>query len=284
MQSILTLDPKRFEAVGQKQFVGSRRVKVFSHYVDFNYPGGRNSDAFPPNSRGFLYYRKAPSNEPELSSAVRLRVVPPGTVNFAGGTDLKYPDGSPWCLPIYRITSCKGYAPIVDMLLADGFVTRNQVEQLKKLSIPRLHWSSTVLHDASEPFLWNLLSTPYSLHLITPTMAVKLPFIFSQPPHLSSYIHSFEGLVRVRLEKSPLPEHANTCRVAVRVLEIVEPIKVTYPDYQLQVAMPVAGELLKKIHVKMMEYKPWTRNLGKVLKGLDLDALFGASHRPWGIV
>ncbi|KDR79815.1 hypothetical protein GALMADRAFT_241904 [Galerina marginata CBS 339.88] len=84
-------------------------------------------------------------------------------------------------------------------------------------------------------------------------------------------VRPYKGLARVRLEKSPFLEHANTHIVVLRVLEILEPVECDDPQYRENFSEPVAGELLMRNRSGGKNI-PWVYNLDR--KGKNIESLF----------
>ncbi|KAJ6554558.1 hypothetical protein B0H19DRAFT_1154041 [Mycena capillaripes] len=128
---VTTLDPRRFtEAqyfdISQSPLRNCFRKMRPTHIHD---PHGRQfgdqmsttDTLFPPDTRGFLYFRSVPNQSP-LAGAVRFRVAEkPDKASFLAGHDLLMSHGLPWQLPIWEIVIRPAFKDILDILAADGF-------------------------------------------------------------------------------------------------------------------------------------------------------------------
>ncbi|KDR82028.1 hypothetical protein GALMADRAFT_221917 [Galerina marginata CBS 339.88] len=230
---------------------------------------------FPPEARGYLYYKPPADGRPDVSGSLRFRVLPSGSTSFDQGTDLRTPQGKHWQTLLYSIAKFDNYRPVATMLAREGLVASRTLEQLRALPAFRIRNRSVVLYSLSEPFLTDMSYMPTSLFIITPQAMLAWPdfyqsvLIVNLEKGTIGSRFPFKGLIRVRLEKSPLPQHVNTHHIVLRVLEVIEPVECVIPDYQYQIATPVAGELLMRTRLGKTKYTPWTFDLDKKGKGLE---------------
>jgi hypothetical protein len=75
------------------------------------------------------------------------------------------------------------------------------------------------------------------------------------------------GDILLRFERSALPEHAGANFLVLRVLKIMEPIKVTIPGYDMRYPLPEEGSLLKTY--SRYRLKVWSVDLDDPPKGLE---------------
>ncbi|KDR79814.1 hypothetical protein GALMADRAFT_241903 [Galerina marginata CBS 339.88] len=110
---VLTLDPEKFTAVGQQPInLSSKLWACFQPSpgrVSLSYPSGEPGANFPPNSFGYLYYKKPADGQPNYSGSVRFRVLPTPISTFEQGSDLQTPDGKPWRVLLYSIAQFRNY-------------------------------------------------------------------------------------------------------------------------------------------------------------------------------
>lgn len=72
---------------------------------------------------------------------------------------------------------------------------------------------------------------------------------------------SLLGRLRLRLEKSALPQHADSYHATVRVIEILEPIRRVVSGENFEIAEPFEGELIRRRSSLGTEYKAYTCKL-----------------------
>ena len=119
---------------------------------------------FPPGTKGFLYFIPAPHPSVQLASEVRFRIT--GDQNpssFTGGSDLLYPDSTPWRIPLIALARHSRYSVLKHLLLQDGLVTTlslNLCTGLGKSILP----SSRVIHSLGQMFALDFQETLSSFH------------------------------------------------------------------------------------------------------------------------
>ena len=196
---------------------------------------------------------------------------------FAEGTDLLRPDGQLWELPLYSAIHSPGYAPLVRKLLDEKLLDTDLLDTVAKLPRTNLRNTGSVLYTLSDPFTMSLGQAKFltiitedhlvnfrfrplidPIHLLHPFTGILLPNnpqrILNQP-HLLYFIL---GTILARFEKSNLPEHMHKRRVVIRVLDILSPINCVIPDYDLDIQLPEAGQLIAKLKAKSSSYHPWS--------------------------
>ncbi|KAJ6469012.1 hypothetical protein C8R47DRAFT_1150898 [Mycena vitilis] len=92
---------------------------------------------FPPDTRGFLYYRSPPHQSP-LAGGIRFRVAEqPDKAGFLAGHDLMMAHGLPWHIPIWELLERRRFASIAKILAADGFTPSLFKESCAALNVER---------------------------------------------------------------------------------------------------------------------------------------------------
>lgn len=106
---------------------------------------------FPPNTRGFLYYKSPPEAAP-LAGEIRFRLVEDeDPARFAQASDLMSPIGTLWRIHISALAlgfSC--YRGLCESLLKDELVTQSMINEILKMGFND-HKGYTI-HSLGEPF------------------------------------------------------------------------------------------------------------------------------------
>ncbi|KAJ7701549.1 hypothetical protein B0H17DRAFT_1195329 [Mycena rosella] len=110
--------------------------------------------AFPPDTRGFLYYHSVPNQSP-LGGGVRFRVAQsPDAHGFLAGHDLLMEHGLPWHIPIWQLCSRRAHTNLLTVLKADGFAPPEMLLASEKLNISN---DSVLVTALGQPWVvrWN---------------------------------------------------------------------------------------------------------------------------------
>ncbi|KAF9029876.1 hypothetical protein BJ165DRAFT_1520240 [Panaeolus papilionaceus] len=231
------------------------RIKDSEGYINIPYPDG---------TRGFFYYHK-PSNRPRISGQIRFRVTPSDDpASFPRGYDLDttrttHPFPYPWNVSILNLVGGQHYTNLVSQLVSEGLVEETLVQSVRRLSSSRnITCGGNFIFTLSDPFDFNYLhNTHISFRAVTESGQGLFKFI---SPHGNlrnfSRMDFKSGIVKLRFERSTLPEHDRRRVVVARCLEIVEPLVIKSPTRgkdmdPLDVAtyIPVPGQLLQTLPV-----------------------------------
>ncbi|KDR82050.1 hypothetical protein GALMADRAFT_240509 [Galerina marginata CBS 339.88] len=286
---VLSLDPERFTSVGQQPVDLSQSTwkaafgSPSSRQVTLSYRKSPLIIHSPPDTRGYLYYKRQGDGKSGVSGSLRFRVLPAGASAFEQGSDLQTPEGMPWKIYPYTIVKSPNYSPVASMLLEEGLISQQTLDHLQSLPTIRFNCRSTVLHQLSEPFVANFQYSPSIVYIITPYTMLewkKFPlYAFAVVSHNSKGIDfqlPYKGSVRMRFEKSPLPEHANTHNVVLRVMDILIPVEKVSRNPRHQILEPVAGELLMRQNVRGTRFL-WSVDLDRefyMMRDRNWDSLF----------
>ncbi|KAK0204299.1 hypothetical protein DFS33DRAFT_1338354 [Desarmillaria ectypa] len=168
---LTTLDPRSLSShdfrdiSNQKVFTFPGVKRSYIHYERRRVEGQSVYTPFPGETTGFLYYWTHP-DLPPTSGQIRFRITntsdPRG---FESGRDFCLPSGAPWYLTLAYLAGKKAYEGVCDILVRDGLVARDTIQQLRPFSesmrlMPR---QATVLTSPDETF-------PMCLPQITPVM------------------------------------------------------------------------------------------------------------------
>ncbi|KAJ7631969.1 hypothetical protein DFH06DRAFT_1223346 [Mycena polygramma] len=146
---ITTLDPRRFT---EAQYFDISQAKHGLNCIFRRMRSSQVSDPhmrqhgtqmatgdipFPPDSRGFLYYRSPPHQSP-LAGGIRFRVAEqPDKAGFLAGHDLMMAHGLPWHIPVWELLERRQFASIAKILAADGFAPPLFKEACAALNVER---------------------------------------------------------------------------------------------------------------------------------------------------
>ncbi|KAG6874128.1 hypothetical protein C0995_005544 [Termitomyces sp. Mi166 len=215
---------------------------------------------FPLNTLGFLYYHHDPTT-PLSSGEIRFRITPRNDLtNFDEGQDLITPNYIPWSLSLFQLTNL-GFAPLKDLLITEGLVEEALIQSMVGKNF-RGH--KRPLHYLEQPFVMKLQSGNFMFNVFDGETVAQ---------HLMYDRSNKTGHILVRFELSTLPEHAHSCIVVLRVLKILEAIKVMIPGYDMYLPMPHEGQLLESRNKDHRTKSPFTINLDKpsgIWKNLNL--------------
>ncbi|KAM5537477.1 hypothetical protein V8D89_008804 [Ganoderma adspersum] len=209
-------------------------------------PTGWPDRTFPPDIRGFLYYR-APWGPP-LAGELRFRVTPtPDPASFATGSDLVAPNGVPWNIPLYNIPFMTCHHGLQAQLLRDGLVPQRAFDVLASAAGIRCHraMNTHIVTAFGQDFRLQfseskscslLFAGADSVGRCTPRYAMGL---FSTCADHAQ----FEGTAVCCFERSTLPEHAGKRVVVLRLKRILD--QVSTPE--IEEIRPREGGLLKSL-------------------------------------
>ncbi|KAJ7079997.1 hypothetical protein B0H15DRAFT_492403 [Mycena belliarum] len=92
---------------------------------------------FPPETRGFLYFRSVPDQSP-YGGGLRFRVAAtPDKGGFLGGHDLLMPHGLPWHIPIWELCTRRIHGDVLRILKEDGFAPPEMIFASEKANVAR---------------------------------------------------------------------------------------------------------------------------------------------------
>ncbi|KAF8074029.1 hypothetical protein FPV67DRAFT_782790 [Lyophyllum atratum] len=273
-----TLDPQRIQPQDFIDVSDYRRpcVKFRSQSGTLRYASvptsrGSLSAPFPPKSHGFLYYHHDPKLPP-TTGEIRLRLAPHNDPVFQNGEDLKAVDGSPWAISLLRMTKAY-YEPFRIQLLEEGLLDSNLMRVIQEgLSRNYFHPHGTYIHYLGHPFPLDIAHFNHVVRIFTPqklgVMAIAGMFNDKRKENTEGMV-PYSGRILVRFERSTLPQHAGSRFLVLRVLDILEPIKVVCPGYDMHLPIPKKGTLVEKYswgpHPGPAP-RPWSINLDRPAK------------------
>ncbi len=137
-RKITTLDPTKLTSDDYIDL--SSRAMVYTMLSAHNYNPAHSACAcigskgwpiemFPPDTRGFLYYRTPWG--PPIAGELRFRLTPtPDPATFSMGSDLVTANGVQWNIPLYSIPLRMRYRNFQAQLLRDGLVSQRTFDIL----------------------------------------------------------------------------------------------------------------------------------------------------------
>ncbi|PPR01579.1 hypothetical protein CVT24_005870 [Panaeolus cyanescens] len=251
---IITLDPHKLSSLKQPLIslrsskttlllpTGSSPVR----YVWNNW----NNIAFPPNSDGFFYYH-LPPNRPALSAELRFRVTPtPYPDSFDDGYDLPLPLNhqnipGPWRIFVACLPNIRHMAPVVQLLEHEGLLDPQLTRRIRELhAMGSYHTNARFLFNLEDPFMYRYSPTERQKAVLRPYTEVGQGIAELKMGHGRLFD---KGTLKLRFEKSPLPEHSSKKILVVRCLDIPEPLVASPNTTQLELNAyaPVPGQLVQ---------------------------------------
>ncbi|KAG6879153.1 hypothetical protein C0992_004749 [Termitomyces sp. T32_za158] len=256
-----TLDPRLFRTSDIIDLSGWAlpRVEVEGDLVSLHYFKSCDTRvAFPDNARGFLYYHREPGTPPS-SGEIRFRVTPDDDVmDFDNGTDLTTPNYMTWSISLFQMSNI-GMLPFRSLLIREGWADDFLIDSM---SGKVFRGQKRPLHYLEQPFVLNLQCNNFMFRVFDGETVgiVRFQWPF-RDNRLMVKANPYSGHVLLRLERSTLPQHANSRIIVVRVLKILEEPEVVIPDYDMRLPMPEEGELLHSISRDRRSKVPYTINL-----------------------
>ncbi|KAG6899510.1 hypothetical protein C0993_009591 [Termitomyces sp. T159_Od127] len=191
-------------------------------------------------------------------------------MNFARGTDLTTPNYRTWSLSLFQISNL-GMLPFKALLVREGLADAALIDSMSG-KVFRGH--KRPLHYLEQPFVLDLQCNNFMFKIFdgTTISAVRFEWPF-RDSRARVMANPYSGHVLLRLERSTLPEHANSRVIVLRVLKILEGPRVVIPDYDMRVPMPEEGKLLQSVSRDRRSSVPYTINLDKppgIWKNLNL--------------
>ncbi|KAJ7436141.1 hypothetical protein B0H11DRAFT_665261 [Mycena galericulata] len=243
-----------------------------------------SQDPFPVHASGFLYYHAPPSLDP-TAAAIRLRLAASTNVNPRAPpcTDLLARSGLPWSIPILHLASLKTYAAFVAQLLADELVSPELLERCRSLAS---HLGKTrpvhtaTVHCIGQPFPMRFDAWSTTVVIIDSARGearhvnLRQLFIHRTSQDTAKRL-PFSGAALVRFELA----HDTTSDLVLRIVKVVEPVRLRRPDMSMVANAVVEGETLVP-HIRSGEvpsgdfanHTPWRWMLDGT-KNADLDGL-----------
>ncbi|KAF8074058.1 hypothetical protein FPV67DRAFT_1409949 [Lyophyllum atratum] len=282
-QAVKTLNPHHIQATDfiDVSDITKSRVRVGSHLATIRYGArhtrtatdGRTKDIrFPLNTHGFLYYHHDPKLPPTMGE-IRFRLTPHADpAQFQNGEDLTGYHGGPWAINILMLTK-PFYEPLKKHLLDEGLLDSSFMWSVQEAwAGSKFQANVNAVHYAEQPFVLDLSGTGY-LRIFTPQVMgrARIHSLFMDQRDLKCTL-PYSGRILARLEPSTLPEHAGTRAIVIRVLEILQPIKVVLPGYDMRLPIPKKGGLLETYNISGT-LRPYSINLDrppKVMKDIAL--------------
>ncbi|KAF8347418.1 hypothetical protein F5887DRAFT_1281109 [Amanita rubescens] len=217
---------------------------------------------FPPNTRGFLYYH-TPPKAPPFVSEIRFRCAN-SLQDFSNGKDLLSSDKfNPWSIPLSALANQTAWLNFRGQLMLDDLASQTTLDTwvAKKALYKsrRIGPRRPILYYFRQPFLFRF--DAYELAFYTATKdqiglcVATSPTVDERSRSVGVYPYGGSGVVQMERRGS------KKGRVALRVLEIVEPVKDLIKDYDGFVHRPTEGALIQR-----SKYIPMT-SLKTTMKG-----------------
>ncbi|KAK0215493.1 hypothetical protein IW262DRAFT_1465135 [Armillaria fumosa] len=172
-----TLSPQDFRDISNQivfRFPGAKRSHI--HYERKQIDGKSIYKPFPDKTKGFLYYWTHP-DLPPTSGQIRFRITKTqNPQDFDGGRDFCLPSGIPWHSTLAYLAGNKNYADVCDILVRDGLVSRDVIEQLRPFakSMRLMPRQATVLTSPGEIFPIYLPLHNIAVYLASPGESKQL--------------------------------------------------------------------------------------------------------------
>ncbi|KAJ3514735.1 hypothetical protein NLJ89_g2206 [Agrocybe chaxingu] len=253
-RDIITLDATKMQLLGQRTYdisgyscarFTATQLKPPRPLVAYYTMAGDRHVPFPAGSTGVFYYRPPSPGAPVLSGQLRFKLCT-DVASFATSPDLRLPDKTrPWSLNLYSILAAPKWNALREMLVHESLVSPAVVEAVSSLPWVNIR-SSRILYSLEQPFEFDLGQKKVSFVILS----LRHAFIFRIQDMCSgnerrdpSYtgesspgirwdlaLLTLVGRVKARFELSTLPEHsAKGPTLVLRVLELLTPLKCTYP-------------------------------------------------------
>ncbi|KAJ7086400.1 hypothetical protein B0H15DRAFT_801581 [Mycena belliarum] len=221
---------------------------------------------FPKGTRGFLYYH-SPRHLPPMAGGIRFRVTPSSNPwSFADGADLLQ-EGLPWEISLHSIASATGRTVLRDQLLHEGLVSRAELDHARALVPQKKRFDARLaVYRLRQPFPVAFDRGLY-LWAVGPTHA--LPWTYAQmfADNRRAYrplVRPYTGSAVAQFELSPLPEHAGTATVVMRILRLLAAPACVLPGYDGYLPPPAEGALVARRmgHARGARLQPWACDVG----------------------
>ncbi|KAF7359017.1 hypothetical protein MSAN_01242400 [Mycena sanguinolenta] len=233
---------------------GTPAYPTLSYYKHKGVPS-----AFPPRTAGYFYFYR-PQNLPCTAGAIRFRIASVYPAKFSRGRDLLRPDGVPWEVSLPMVAKTR---PVLrDLLLRDGLVTATELRECQDMfhSHRKMGRVQTLLYRFDQPFSVSFDGSNHIQIVIGAQKYSSRIAVFQE--QRSGWSCPYSGKALVRFELSPLPEHANSRRIVLRVIKITDPPKLRIPYYDGYLPRPNEGELVYRPRQGPgSKVGPWSRSL-----------------------
>ncbi|KAJ7747612.1 hypothetical protein DFH07DRAFT_923751 [Mycena maculata] len=223
----------------------------------------QTSQPFPKGTRGFLYYYAPPNHLPPMAGGVRFRITPSGNpATFQKGVDLLH-DGLPWQIPLHTIACAVGDFEILrKQLLLERLVTQADLDQCLAATPNKKRLDHrTTLYGLNQPF-------PVAFHRAQSATVVgsaglkrwsySYTFADNRMQH-RPLARPYAGAALAQFERSPLPQHAGTQTLVLRITKMLAPPTCTLPRYDGYIPPPAEGALVRRPmgHARAVSLQPW---------------------------
>ncbi|KAG6820131.1 hypothetical protein H0H93_005006 [Arthromyces matolae] len=200
-----------------------------------------------------------------LSAEIRFRLFPSiinkdGTqpLDFTQTTDLTTPEHTPWSLTLFQLTRPQ-YKPFSDLLLSEKLVSSTLLDAMTGKMDRNV---KRPLHYLEQPFVMDMEKVGHSLAVWDGERVSQVRFEWPPFRDHSLKANPYTGILLLRLEQATVEQAQRLLKgevnevarkenkslaaaAVIRVLKILQPIRVVIPDYNMRLPIPREGELLK---------------------------------------
>lgn len=166
-RTISTLDPQKLVRSDFLDLSGRAMPSVIPNVLpsfQIAFKGARSGRhirhiRFPPNTRGFLYYRSPPDSAP-LAGEIRFCLVegPGDPAGFSQGSDSALPSGLPWHINVAFVDQYLTLAGLCAQLLSENLMNPSLFRKCRgKVT---LHTRGFILHSLGQPFTLTFGESP----------------------------------------------------------------------------------------------------------------------------
>ncbi|KAF7375695.1 hypothetical protein MSAN_00458900 [Mycena sanguinolenta] len=215
---------------------------------------------FPPQSAGFLYYRRDQDAAP-LEGSICLRVTSKNApASFDNGHDLLLPSGLPWRIILPQIACHAGLTALRAQLLQENLVTETQLSRCRTILGQGYIYPELTLFRLSQEFpirfsgglkLTTVGDVMHRFQLNSPL------FIWMDNHTRVDYPWAGSGLAC--FEPSADPRHSGRRVIHMRITKIIDPVSSIVDQGTL--LKPEAGELLTRLNPHSRTFEPWKYHL-----------------------
>ncbi|KAF8340883.1 hypothetical protein F5887DRAFT_1284186 [Amanita rubescens] len=220
---------------------GRTRLRGLNH--DYKVP-------FPPNTRGFLYYH-IPPKAPPFVGEIRFRCAN-SLQDFPNGKDLLSIDRfNPWSITLSTLSNQTTYLNFQRQLMLDDLASQTTVDTwVTKKALYKSHYigpKNPILYYFRQPFLFRFDSRRLAFYTATKD---QIGLCITNNPtsdhRRRRRVQPYGGISLVQMERYASPQRPKDEMVALRILEIVEPVKILIEDYDGHIQRPTEGALIQQ--------------------------------------
>ncbi|KZT08316.1 uncharacterized protein LAESUDRAFT_811416 [Laetiporus sulphureus 93-53] len=202
--------------------------------------------SFPNHCHGFLYFW-CPPHLPPLRHEVRFRRIPSPEVRaFDYGSDLRFPNGMEWRIPLLKIVQDKPYMMLQHMLRRDNLISDTLLKKIAGMKYGNgTRMNLQVIHTTKESFFVDFESPYNPIYVDDGDVILPCRIHSALRDNRLEYrdLATYSGSAVLKFERS---FYKGNRGLLMRVVKVVVPFECAIPNYDRYYEKPERGKLLMR--------------------------------------